>query len=47
MSGNGIGALVVTSADPVWRDAGSWIWRRPALFASAHVRVVTLPEVAP
>ena len=35
----GIAALVVTSADPVWRDPKSWIWRRRPDFALDGVRV--------
>lgn len=37
-----VGAIVVTSADPVWRDAGAWIWSAPVLYAARHVRVVAV-----
>lgn len=41
-----VGALVVTSADPIWRDKSAWIWSRPALMSSDHVRVVDLRATA-
>lgn len=42
-----VGAIVVTSADPVWRDSGAWIWSAPTLFKSAHVRVIKVAGAAP
>ena len=41
-----IGALVVTSADPIWRDEAAWIWSAPTLFASDNVRVLRV-EASP
>lgn len=37
---NGIDDLVVTAADPVWRDKTSFVWSRVPLFATATVRIV-------
>lgn len=42
-----VGAIVVTSADPIWHDAGAWIWSAPTLFRSAHVRVIPIAGAMP
>jgi hypothetical protein len=33
-----IDAVVVKDSDRVWRDAGSWVWRRPPFFANRYGR---------
>lgn len=43
----GIDVLVVSSADPVWSDAGGWVWTAPALFASPHVRLIATRDLRP
>ena len=43
----GIDVLVVSSADPVWSDRHAWVWSAPALFASAHVRLIAIRDLAP
>jgi hypothetical protein len=34
-----VAAWLVSSADPVWRDAESWVWRLPPSWNSPHFRV--------
>ena len=37
---NGVDALVVDAADPVWRQRASWVWTTPPLFAAARARIL-------
>jgi hypothetical protein len=39
--------IVVTSSDPVWRLAPTWLVKSPALYASAHVRVLSTNQIVP
>ncbi len=41
----GVNAWLATSADPVWHDAGSWVWRGAPLTANRLARVVSCPSV--
>lgn len=41
----GIDILVVSSADPIWSDAHSWVWSTPVLFASPHVRLIATRDL--
>jgi len=41
---NRVDTVVVTASDPVWRDQTSWVWTVPALYATAHVRVLSVRE---
>ena len=36
-----INVLIATNSDPIWKDLGSWVWTRPALFADDTLRVFT------
>ncbi len=39
----GIEAMLVSSADPVWYQPHSWVWRGNLLYSNAHVRVLRCP----
>ena len=39
---NRVAIAVVTSADPAWNAPQSWVWQAPALYHSAHVRVIAV-----
>jgi hypothetical protein len=39
--------LVATDADPVWRDASSWVWTQPLLLANPKMRAVTCGTAPP
>ena len=39
---NGIDALVVTAADPIWAKPDSFVWRAAPIFASDRVRIFSL-----
>jgi hypothetical protein len=39
---NRIDIAVVTSTDPAWHDKASWVWTLPSLYATAHVRVLSV-----
>jgi hypothetical protein len=40
----GIRAWLVTVADPAFRDAKSWVWREPPLFANHTTRLLGCPR---
>ncbi len=40
---NHVAAIMVTANDAIWSDRSSWIFKIPPLYASAHVRVVSVP----
>ncbi|KAB1080914.1 hypothetical protein [Methylobacterium soli] len=41
----GIGAIVVSSADPAWGDPGSWIWEARAVYAAPRVRIIRVADL--
>jgi hypothetical protein len=43
---SGINFLIATSRDPIWRDAGSWVWSRKPVFAGTTVRAVSCGTTA-
>ena len=44
LAGHHVDIAVVTAADPAWKDRASWVWSLPALYESARVRLVPVPE---
>ncbi len=44
LAGHRVDIAVVTAADPAWKDRASWVWSLPALYESARVRIVPVPD---
>ena len=44
---HGIAVLVVSAVDPVWAAKPDWLERKPALYASAHVRILETAALVP
>ena len=42
----GIDALLVSDADPVWAERSSWVWRTRPLYADTHLRLLAVTDVA-
>jgi hypothetical protein len=44
-SSNGVDYLVVTAQDPIWREAGSWLWSTPPVYAAERLRVIRVADL--
>jgi hypothetical protein len=41
----GVDAVVVSANDGVWRAGAGWVFASPVLFATAHVRVISITDL--
>ena len=45
LSRNGVDAVLVTAADPVWQASAGWVFATPAVYATDRIRVLNVNDL--